>query len=79
MGSKLESQWWYGGLVTALSMLSTRLVFESAGLPLPDNLAQWILCAFCFVCTWRCFSFLGWLGVLLIAPASRLLEPTLPR
>ena len=70
LGTRLRQTWWFAGILAVLSSLLTNLVVRSAGMPSPDTLAQWVVYFLCFVGFWRCFDFLGWLAVLLIAPIS---------
>lgn len=75
LGTRLRQTWWFVGIVAMVSSLLTNLVVRAAGMPSPESLAQWVVYALCFVGFWRCFDFLGWLAVLVIAPSSKLLEP----
>ncbi|MCC2974411.1 hypothetical protein [Massilia sp. IC2-476] len=73
--TRLRQTWWFVGIVAALSALLSNLVLRAAGMGSPESLAQWLVYFFCLVGFWRCFDFLGWLVLLLVAPSSKLLDP----
>lgn len=75
MSTGLGRKWWFAGLLGFLSALLTLPILRAAGLQSPANWAQWLVYFLCFGAIWRCLGFAGWLALLLIAPASKLLEP----
>ena len=59
-------------VVCVCTVLTTLYIMEAAGIgSIPkQNLAQAILYFFCFFGLWRVYSFLGWMLVLWISPAT---------
>jgi len=75
--SKLERKWWFVSIVSVLTMTSTIGVLYAAGLPpFRYSAAQWVVWFFCYVGLHRCFSFLGWMTVLIVSPKTITLERT---
>lgn len=73
MESKLERKWWFFIPVLLISIFLTQLIFDMAGVQSPDGLAGKVLHFFCVLGFWRCLSFLGWMGVVLVAPKAKVL------
>lgn len=76
--SKLETTWWFSLPVSMLSMLLALFITSQAGFPgLSDfNGAQWILYMVLIFGLQRCFSFFGWLLVLMVLPPAAAPERT---
>lgn len=77
--SELERKWWFSIPVCVLTVLSTIGLLQAAGIQyLPDqfNAAHWAVWFLCFVGLQRCFSFLGWLTVLVVSPKTITAERT---
>lgn len=70
--SPLEKKLPFAAIVGVCTILTTLYITGAAGMQSPtgDNLAQMILYFFCFFGLWRVYSFLGWLLVLWISPAT---------
>lgn len=71
----LEQKWWFIMCVAALSGFFSSMILRTAGLGSPENLVQFIVHVFCFMGIWRCIAFASWLALVLLKPASRLLDP----
>lgn len=76
--SRLETTWWFSMLVTVASTLLALFITSQAGFPgLADlNPSQWILFLVLAFGLQRCFSFLGWLLVLMVLPSTAAPERT---
>lgn len=75
--SELEKKWWFIAIVCALTAFTTVLLLSAAGLPSFDySAAQWAVWFLCFEGVRRCFSFLGWLAVLIVSPRKITAERT---
>lgn len=75
--SELEKKWWFSAVVGALAALTTVFLMSAAGLfPFEYTVAQWVVWFLCFVGLRRCFSFLGWLTVLIVSPRTIKMERT---
>jgi len=69
--SELERKWWFQSIVSVLTMASTIGLLHAAELPpFRYSAAQWVVWFFCFVGLQRCFSFLGWMAVLIVSPKT---------
>lgn len=69
--SELEKKWWFLLVVSFFTTFSTIGLLYTAGMPpFEYSAAQWAVWLLCFLGLQRCFSFLGWLAVLLIAPKT---------
>lgn len=69
--SELERKWWFVLAVSFLTTFSTIGLLYAAELPpFEYSAAQWAIWFLCFMGLQRCFSFLGWLAVLLISPKT---------
>lgn len=75
MRTALGRKWWFAGALGFLSAFLTLPLLRAAGLPSPQDWAQWLVYLLCFGGVWRCLGFAGWLAVLLLAPDSKLLDP----
>ena len=75
MTTQLSRKWWYVAVVALLSSLLTNLLLDAAGMPARESPAQWLVYFLCLVSFWRSIDFILWLAVLLVAPASKLLDP----
>lgn len=68
---ELEKKWWFVLVVSCFTTLSTIGLMYTAGLPPFDySIAQWAVWFLCFMGLQRCFSFLGWLAVLVVSPGT---------
>lgn len=70
--SRLETRWWFSLPVTMFSVLLALFITGQAGFPELSgfNGAQWILYIVLMVGLQRCFSFFGWLLVLMVLPSA---------
>ena len=73
ISTRLGRTWWFAGLLAGVSALLTLPLLHAAGIPSPENWAQWLVYFLCYVTVWRCLGFLGWFVVLLVSPSSKLL------
>lgn len=75
--SELEKKWWFVLVVSFFTTASTIGLLYIAGFPpFEYSAAQWAVWFLCFMGLQRCFSFLGWLVVLAIAPKKIAVERT---
>lgn len=75
--SELEKKWWFSAAVGALAAFTTVFLMSAAGMPTFEySAAQWAVWFLCFVGLRRCFSFLGWLTVLIVVPRMITVERT---
>lgn len=76
--SKLETTWWFSLPVSLAGMLLALFITSQAGFPGPADFsgAQWILYLVLAFGLQRCFSFLGWLLVLMVLPSTAAPERT---
>ncbi|MFC0251891.1 hypothetical protein [Massilia consociata] len=72
--SNLERKWWFVAAMAGGSTFCSLLLLGMAGIGALRGPAQWMLHFFCLIGFWRCFSFLAWFAVLLVAPSSPLLD-----
>jgi len=71
--SELERKWWFSTPVAILTVISTIGLLRAVGIqyePVQFSAAQWAVWFLCFVGLQRCFTFLGWLAVLVVSPKS---------
>lgn len=69
--SELEKKWWFVLVVGFLTFLSTIGLLYAAGMPpFEYSPAQWVVWFLCYMGLQRCFSFVGWLAVLVISPKT---------
>ncbi|MFP5390973.1 MAG: hypothetical protein ACLGI6_05425 [Gammaproteobacteria bacterium] len=74
MKSRLERNGWYVGLTSVLSALLTVPLLKYAGVPDSGGQARFIVFFFCFAGIQRALSLLGWLLVMLVAPANKVVR-----
>ncbi|TXF97819.1 hypothetical protein [Massilia arenae] len=71
--SELERKWWFSAPVAILTVISTIGLLHAVGIqyePVQFSAAQWAVWFLCFVGLQRCFTFLGWLAVLVVSPKT---------
>lgn len=69
--SELERKWWFVCIVVCLTTMSTIGLLYAAGFePFRFSAAQWVVWFFCYLGLQRCFTFLGWLTVLVVSPKT---------
>lgn len=74
MKSKLERKWWFAVPVLALSVVCTLWLLRGAGIGHPEAAPQWLVYFLCLFGFQQVFGFLGWFGMVLLAPRSRALD-----
>lgn len=70
--SAFERKPWFIGIVSALTIIVTLYLVDSAGFPAAQREYGWAQFAIFFLvyaAVWRCLSFCGWLIALSISPA----------
>lgn len=74
--TRLERKWWFAGPVAMLAVIMTRYLMDSVGIQHQVGFAQMAIFILCVAGLQRAFSLLGWLLVLFLSPADRVIERT---
>ncbi|OON61157.1 hypothetical protein B0920_19755 [Massilia sp. KIM] len=74
MKSKLERKWWFAMPVFVLSIVCTIWLLRGAGIGEPEGAPQWLVYFLCLFGFQQVFTFVGWFGLVLLAPRSRALD-----
>jgi type II secretory pathway component PulF len=76
MTSRLERKWWFAIPVSAIAAVLTLFIVNHAGIRQPYSFSQWVLFVLAFGGLQRGISLVGWLLVLALSPADKVLERT---
>ncbi|WP_300751702.1 hypothetical protein [Janthinobacterium sp.] len=66
--SSIERKWWFVMPVAGLSGMFMMLLAHHAGITPVEGASRYLLLMLCYAALYRGLSFIGWLGLLLVAP-----------